>query len=400
MEVKIVKFKLDFGIYSAEDRMKEIKKIDLEHLTKLELETVTNYVLYGKDEDGTSSVDRKEIQIKTKFNSYNRNKTVSLDEMMESPTFDESTLAKNKTIYKKVKPTIDKEKAAKIPDMIALWETIEKQEKLLAELKEIKNPSPEEKKQIYYLNHHLIQLRTEQYYIMDSHFPTIQLQRNRAQFHESIVDSQMSYPVLPRGVMREQNDIDFRTPRLNKDSYSDTMIYSDDEVDEMIRNKKPFFDFRNTKHLYQLIQHYAELQDYVRLIPDSPIHNLLWTLDFYIEKANLSEQQLLIVRDKKMRQPNKVITANLMEELGIYHQENYVSTIWNKIVRLIADAAELNYDEFLCRNYDKAWKICSRCGEEYLRDPRNFVRKAKAADGLTGRCKKCDREIRQMNKGG
>lgn len=76
--------------------------------------------------------------------------------MMESPTFDESTLAKNKTIYKKVKPTIDKEKAAKIPDMIALWETIEKQEKLLAELKEIKNPSPEEKKQIYYLNHHLI----------------------------------------------------------------------------------------------------------------------------------------------------------------------------------------------------------------------------------------------------
>lgn len=55
------KFTLDFSIYSAEDRMNFIKKIPLETLTKTELETVTNYVLYGKDSDGTSSVDRKEI---------------------------------------------------------------------------------------------------------------------------------------------------------------------------------------------------------------------------------------------------------------------------------------------------------------------------------------------------
>nr|DAD59054.1 MAG TPA: hypothetical protein [Caudoviricetes sp.] len=29
-----------------------------------------------------------------------------------------------------------------------------------------------------------------------------------------------------------------------------------------------------------------------------------------------------------------------------------------------------------------------------MRDPRNFVKKAKASDGLTGRCKKCDKELR------
>ena len=65
-----MKFNLDFSIISAKDRLEAIKKINLENLTPSELETVTNYVIYGKDEDGTSSVDRKEIQIKTKFDSY------------------------------------------------------------------------------------------------------------------------------------------------------------------------------------------------------------------------------------------------------------------------------------------------------------------------------------------
>ena len=130
------------------------------------------------------------------------------------------------------------------------------------------------------------------------------------------------------------------------------------------------------------------------------MHGLLWTLDFYIEKANLSEQQLLIVRDKKFRLPNKEISRNLEKELNITHQENYISTIWNKITGLIADAAELNYDEWINRNYDKSWKVCNCCHKELLRDPRNFVKKSKSTDGLTGRCKRCDKEIRQKKKGG
>lgn len=55
------KFKLDFSIYSTKDRLKAIENIDLSSLNPTELETVSNYVLYGKDEDGTSIVDRKEV---------------------------------------------------------------------------------------------------------------------------------------------------------------------------------------------------------------------------------------------------------------------------------------------------------------------------------------------------
>lgn len=56
-----MKFNLDFSIYYAKDRMEAIRSIDLTKLTNSELETITNYVLYGKDEDGTSCVDRKEV---------------------------------------------------------------------------------------------------------------------------------------------------------------------------------------------------------------------------------------------------------------------------------------------------------------------------------------------------
>lgn len=50
------KFNLDFNIESAKDRLEAIKKIPLDTLTKKDLETISNYVLYGKDEDGTSAV--------------------------------------------------------------------------------------------------------------------------------------------------------------------------------------------------------------------------------------------------------------------------------------------------------------------------------------------------------
>ena len=65
-----MKFKLDFNIYSAQDRANSVRSIDLSSLSPTELETISNFILFGKDEDGTSVVDRKEVQIKTKFNSY------------------------------------------------------------------------------------------------------------------------------------------------------------------------------------------------------------------------------------------------------------------------------------------------------------------------------------------
>jgi hypothetical protein len=57
----MAKFTLDFDIPTSEERLNAIKDIDLASLTKTELETISNYILYGKDKDGKSVVDRKEV---------------------------------------------------------------------------------------------------------------------------------------------------------------------------------------------------------------------------------------------------------------------------------------------------------------------------------------------------
>ena len=57
----MAKFTLDFDIPTSKGRLNAIKDSDLASLTKTELETISNYVLYGKDEDGKSVVDRKEV---------------------------------------------------------------------------------------------------------------------------------------------------------------------------------------------------------------------------------------------------------------------------------------------------------------------------------------------------
>lgn len=45
---------------------------------------------------------------------------------MESPTFDEALFVTNPTFYKKLKPSIDREKDSSIPNMIELWKEIDR----------------------------------------------------------------------------------------------------------------------------------------------------------------------------------------------------------------------------------------------------------------------------------
>lgn len=397
-----MKFKLDFSIETSQDRLQYLKEhVDFSVLTKKDIELCTDYVLYGKDpdKDNTSAVDRKEIFIKTKYSSYNRQEPVSLEALMESPTFDESIFKKEKNIYKKVKPTIDREKCKDIPGMKELWEQIDQLNHRirLAEGKDEPVDGEEipnyDSKQLYHLKHQLIELRKEQYLLKDTMFPEMTAAKNYGSFYTNPADLQMNYPVYPCGVAAQENDSYFKHPYLSSLPFA--AIDLENEIEKRKQLGKPYFNFMDKEHIYQLCLSYYELKDYAEHFPDSPLSGLLWTLDYYIEKANLSEQQKLIVEGKKRRLLNKEICQQLMDQLGIYHQENYVSTIWNKVCQLIADAADLHYDEWCCKDYKPAWKKCNCCGQMLLRDPRNFVRKTKAPDGLTNRCKRCDQKKRR-----
>lgn len=77
--------------------------------------------------------------------------------MLESPTFDESVLQRNNTIYRKGQVKIDPNKAAQIPDMKELWEEIQKLSRIVDENtgkieKTSETPNLTER-QLYFMKH-------------------------------------------------------------------------------------------------------------------------------------------------------------------------------------------------------------------------------------------------------
>lgn len=319
--------------------------------------------------------------------------------MMESPTFNEADLCRDQTIYKKIKPSIDKEKAARIPEMGKLWEEIQHLQDVYDEnvgKKEKQDSTPAlGQKELYFLKHHLIQLRTQQYYLMDSYYPTTNLGQKPAQekFYQDPLLEQMRFPILPRGTAREKDSFEFINPFYSVEPPAQGI--EDEKIQEWEKTNKLYFDFRNKEHLYYLIKFWKEIEGMVSDEPHAPLWELLWTFDIYQNLTELSEQQALILEGKKKGKSNKEIQAELQDKLGIFHQVNYISTIYLKIINKIIESVELNYDEWLAKDYGKAWKKCPYCGKFWLRDPRRFVRKSKAPDGLTNRCKVCDRQKRR-----
>ena len=385
-------FNLDFSIETTQDRTIFIKEMikKFPNLTKSELELCSNYILYGKDEkSGFSDVDLKKIYIKPKYNSYTKTEPISLDELLESPTFSETMFQNNKHLYKKEKITIDRKTDSNILGMKELWANIDRVQKIMdVNEGKIDNdgtvPTLSEK-ELYQYKHFLIELKKQQYFLKDNNTSTFIKKMNKGQWFNSPSSTQGNFNILPRGVMRAEKDSIFENPYMSPYKDENQPFY------------KYYFDFTNKDHVCHLILFYEELKDMVKDTPDSIIWNLLWTLDFYSRKANFSQQEQLIYELKKYRTNNREIANELERQLNIKHGENYISTIWrNKVCGGIAAAAELNYDEYMMRNKVNNWKQCNTCGRILLRDKRNFVQKAQSLDGLTGRCKVCDKIKRQQ----
>lgn len=88
---------LDFSINGATDRKNFVDEyvqrpeFITKPLTEDELETIANYILWGKDPDGQSAVQKGELSIETRNKTWQRDEE-SLDAIMEAPTFNEASL--------------------------------------------------------------------------------------------------------------------------------------------------------------------------------------------------------------------------------------------------------------------------------------------------------------------
>lgn len=392
--------KLDFSLSTAKERAEYIQRYmdPKAGYTNKELETISNYLLFGKDEDGKSSVDRKEIQIKTKHSSYARKEAESLDALMEKPTFDERCFQTTKTRYKTIKPSIDRVKDADVPGLKELWEIIDEMQYLIDVNKgKIEDPSVRKLTgaELYEYQHYLIELRRQQFILRDSVKPVICRTKTNVtpvyDEYESFIDwdgESNLFSIAPLGLKREATELRFSNPRALE------------EVDYHYNEEAQYvLDFRNPLHVYELFENYDELETDCYLDVESTAAAIIETLNFYRGCANLSNEQERILDLKIKHVSNQKISEIIAKEFKATHSANYISTIYKqKICKKIADAAILHYDYYLNREIATAWKKCTCCGEYKLRDTREYMRRARASDGLSSICKICDKAKRLSKK--
>lgn len=385
--------KLDFTLETAAERTEFVNKyLDPygTHYTQKELETIANYILFGKDEDGTSAVDRKEIQIQTKHNTYKRREPESLEALLESPTFDERAFSHNELKYKHPKPTIDREKDADVPGMKELWEQIDKVAYLIDVNKgKIKDDSVRKltDRELYEYSHLLVELRRQQFTLKDSVKPVIC--RTKTNVTQSFYEVGEEVPWEEVG-----SDFDIRpmgTYPSNKMRFEDprNLIEIDYQPNAAATT---ILNFCDPLHIYALYENYMDLEEEADKNPESVLGNILETLKWYEENCGLTEVQKEILKLKIEKKSNEYIADYLHKNFNTTHSPNYISTIYKQhICKEIADFAQLRFDYYMNREILNKWKKCGKCGKWKLVDERDFSKRSRNADGYASICKNCER---------
>ena len=411
--------KLDYNIYSNSERAEfvrnlftyEVEQAAKDHYneesTKKELEAAANYILYGKDpKTDKNFVQKKEVQIDQKYNSYKRKEMESLDGLLEDPNTKETDFQPvQRNCYKKYKPTIDRELDKDIPGMKDLWVAIDKLAARVSELKEKKQLGLE----FYKKNHLLIQLRKEQFALKDSEDTTIKCNG----FHLSspppvnfctdtgyLVDfsEEWEYKKFRADYYRDKFGEEWY--ERQQQELSNYCINEEPQLNwKWVEVSENQIDFTNPEHVYQFLELYSNLKQYCDEDLNCDLKFLIWELERYIEEANLSEARQYILIRKIDKATNDQIRKELQEQFGLAYSDNYISTIYKQMIcDKIAKTAQLSLDSWTYRNQPEKFKVCSTCGRRLLRDSRNFIKKQNAKDGLSARCKNCDKKIRDSKK--
>lgn len=435
------RLKLDFSLQTEEERTNFLNQylIQKEFVEKPptddELETCANYVLWGKDKDGLSVVDKGEVQIETRYKTWARQDEESLEGLIEQPNFIEASIHPlTSQKQKKIKEVFSREDAlSRAPSylkdtFLELFHQIDVID-LIINFYELnhgkrKNPprselldifSQEEinnfQKKATHLNqfqylklrHLLVELRRQQFTLRDSYTAPIQ-QRNFVFYNPPEEEEKLgdTIPILPLGI--DMGDylsslIFYDDNRFSPSSYKEKDLkLLKNFLDNLNIAGRPdtFFDFRELEHVYNLILNYEEIAAAAE--DDVSFNGILKTLAFYENMAGLTPCQKRVIELKKKGLKNREIADIVNKEFGKAYTVNYISTIFRqKVIKKINESAKLHLEIIENLPFPENFKRCSCCGKSLLKDPRNFIRKTRTSDGYAARCKICDKKVSKKN---
>lgn len=444
--MSVNRLRLDFSLETAEERKKFLDEYLQrgEFITKPptdeELETMGNYLLWGRAENGKNSVQNKLVQIQTKNGTWDKREDESLDGLIEQPSFNEATITSiNGPHLKAIRENFNREKALKtcptslIPIFKDLFLQIDRldlmlnywdlahgkrknppREDLLAKFSELEQAELKEESTHYnqfkYLKarHLLVELRRQQFTLKDSYSSSIQ--RRTVPIYEQSpgnIEFETEVQVYPLGVKSDKKiaQLIFRD-EFEPETYSEEELkliskYLWDKKDEGAHSTSNLvIDFRELEHVYNIFLLYFDLEDQgFKNEIESETDSLLRTLYFYIKMANLTEiqEEILKLKIKKIR--NQDISSYINKKFDKSYSANYISTIFRqKIIKQINEAAATHIKIIENIFFPENFKKCTTCGTIKLKDSSNFVKKTRSKDGYSNRCKKCDKIEREKKK--
>ena len=357
----ISELKLDYSIESPVERNELVKKIveslPPEKLTNYYLEVMANYIIFAMTKEEKKS---KKINTDNRMVTINKRQTSFeglVGKFQNGQDGIYNLITQDKNIIFTPKVSITEEDLQEIPSLRQLRDAIEEVEK--------KEKVAHGKKK-YLLKKQLIQLRQDQYVIKGSFKQPIYCLNAIKSF--SSLRFEDNIEILPNGKIKDNSLISFMNP----------------------------------KHISALLCNYSRLKEdcYGKFYTDG--YYLMEDLDSLVDKALKDKYPLyysLLIYKIDGKQ-NIEIQQLLKKQHGIRYSVEYISSLWrNKIPKLIAEQAELNYLDWYYTVKEKgSWKKCTRCGEVKLAHNKFFSKNNSSKDGFYSICKQCRNTKRKKDE--
>lgn len=409
--------------------------------TPEELEMCANYVLWGKEPDGKSIVQKKFVEIETRKKTWTKTPPESLDGLLEDPSFSENLIYHRGEPGTRIpSPRFNREKElARAPkNLIPIFKDLFKEidqldyitsfaglshQKRKAPIREelINRFTPKERAsleeqanhltpfKLLKFRHLLVELRQQQYALKDLYAPLLQkdVESLLPRLNPEIdLTFDADIKVFPLGIIGQTevsqllfkpnpNPKDFTEKELKL--ISDFIWEKDKEKEATIGTKKFYFDFENPTHIYKFFSIFELLGDEaLKGRTHSTTQDFISTFHFYAERAKLRPEQREILKLKLEGASNAEIGKTIRTNFKKGYSDNYISTIFTKnIIPAISFAAAEH--RRIVGNYffPENFKNCCVCGALLLNDPVYFSRKSYASGGLAARCKVCESKRRK-----
>ena len=453
------RLELNFSLITSKERTNFINTYlpTIVNPTPTELETISNYILYGKNENNSSLVDDGYVSIESKSSPWTKKSIDSLDGLLDNANETGAPIEKQynlistlngnaqieSTPYRVPKEVFSRGECHRalsssnpllLQEFESLWQSIDELDYLTHAyerytLGKNRKDRPDllerlTKKQLAHANSKykeltsltyskkrklLISLRQQQYVLRDSYAPTKLVMTSQVYSEQD--DSLYFDNVLPCGKF------------ITRDSFSNKVFYSEvkdshfnkgfqsrllsyvKELDAACSKGENSFDFTNLEHVVLLVYAKGNLFSSMNENEDDTLRNedlneLLDTLDYYVNVANLLPMHKDILELKGQGKTNSTIAEIVNKTYDKGYSENYISNIFrNKCCEEIVEAARRHWKvvERMLGGKEE-FKACSTCKKVLLRDLDFFTKKKTAGDGLSSRCKACDKIIRSKKK--